>query len=96
MAALGMLLKKLIKEIEGMIDRGDCDGITEDQLEEISILVHQPECVGREDAARMLGVSLNRFYELRDAGIVPMPKKIRGRKEKMYSVYDIKKVKVPE
>jgi len=51
MAALGMLLKKLIKEIEGMIDRGDCDGITEDQLEEISILVHQPECVGREDAA---------------------------------------------
>ena len=96
MAAFTTLLKKLIEEVRQMIDRGDCDDITEDQLEEISILIHQPEYVGRECAAQMLGVSLNRFYELRDQGIIPMPRKCKGHKEKMYSVYELRKVVIPK
>ena len=89
MAALVEILKRLIREIQTMIDRGDCDDISEDQLEEISIIIHEPTYIGREEAANILHVSMNRFYELRDCGKIPMPKKVKGHKEKMYNRYEI-------
>lgn len=72
-----------------MVDDGDCDGITNEELEKISIIIHPPKWVGREDAAKYLGVSLNRFYELRDQGIIKMPRKVRGQKEKLYNTSDL-------
>lgn len=90
MAALKEIIKQLIHEVEQMVDSGECD-LNPDQIEEIALIVHEPKFVGREEAAKFLGVSLNRFYELRDQGIIPMPKKVRGQKEKLYSVYELRK-----
>jgi len=95
MAALKEIIKHLIREVEQMVDNDKCN-LTPDQIEEIALIVHEPEFVGREEAARMLGVSLNRFYELRDQGIIPMPRKVRGQKEKLYSVYELNKVCIPK
>jgi len=90
MAVLKEIIKRLIHEFERMVDNDECD-LTPDQIEEITILIHEPRFVGRDEAARMLGVSMNHFYELRDAGKIPMPRKVRGQKEKLYSVYELKK-----
>jgi len=90
MAALKEIIKQLIREVEQMVDNGECD-LNPDQIEEIALIVHEPRFVGREEAARMLGVSLNKFHELRDQGVIPIPRKVRGQKEKLYSVYELRK-----
>jgi len=95
MAALKEIIRRLIKEVECMVENDECD-LTPDQIEEIALIVHEPHFVGRECAAEFLGVSLNRFYELRDAGIIPMPRKVRGQKEKLYSMYELRKVCIPK
>lgn len=95
MAALKEIIKQLIREVEQMIDNGECD-LSPDQIEEIALIVHEPKFYGREDAAKFLGVSLNKFHELRDHGIIPMPRKVRGQKEKLYNVYELRKVVIPK
>ena len=60
-------------------------------MEKISIIIHKPEALGREAAAKFLGISLNRFHELRDEGIIPCPKKRQGFKEKEYYTRDLEK-----
>jgi len=85
----------LFKALE-MIDSGECDSITDDEIEQISAIIHRPEYLGREAAAKHLHVSLNRFHELRDSGIIPMPKKVVGQKEKLYSVCELKKCVIPK
>ena len=57
------LRKLLIKAIE-MIDSGECEHITPEELEMLSNIVNKPTTMGREDAAKYLGVSLNRLHEL--------------------------------
>ena len=47
--------------------------------------------MGREEAAKFLGVSLNKFHELRDAGLIPEPRKRKGFKEKEYYLSDLTK-----
>lgn len=76
-----------------MIDSGECDHITAEQLAMISEIVHAPQSMGREDAAKYLGVSLNRFHELRDQGVIPPARSRKGFKEKEYFVCDLKKAK---
>lgn len=84
-------IKALLFKALDMIDSGDCDDITNDELDQISAIIHRPENLGREAAAKYLGISLNRFHELRDLGIIPMPIKVKGQKEKLYSVCELKK-----
>lgn len=43
-----------------MIDNGEFVELSEEDLENISIIIHQPITIGREDAAKFLGVSLNK------------------------------------
>lgn len=76
-----------------MVDDGECDHITPEELEQIAAIIHRPQYLGREDAARYLKVSLNRFHELRDSGLIKEPKKVAGQKEKLYSMCDLKKSK---
>lgn len=38
-----------------------------------------------------MGVSLNRFHEFKNMGIVSEPKKIKGHKEKGYYISDLQK-----
>ncbi len=76
-----------------MIDEGECGHITTEEFAIISDIIHAPRSCGREDAAKYLGVSLNRFHELRDQGIIPEPRPRKGFKEKEYFMCDLKKAK---
>ena len=82
----------LVRALE-MIDNGECDGITPEEVEMLSEIIHRPQSMGREDAAKYLGLSLNRFHELRDCGVIPDPRKRRGFKEKEYFKCDLDKAK---
>ena len=86
-------LRLLLKNALDLVDRGECDHISVSELEIIANIVHQPVSVGREDAAKYLGVSLNRFHELRNNGTVKEPKKVKGKKELAYSMVDLKEAK---
>ena len=90
MITLKQLAQKMVKELECLIDNDELD-LNPDQLEEIALIIHEPKFLGREEAAKFLGVSLNKFHELRDQGIVPLPMKTKGQKEKLYSVYELRK-----
>ena len=86
------LLRKLALEVIRMIDEGEFNtDITDSELELISAIIHRPLTVGREEAAKYIGVSLSRFHELKDFGIIAEPRKVRGFKEKAYYVSDLKK-----
>lgn len=84
-------LKELLEKVIEMIDNGEFIELSEKDLENISIIIHNPITVGREEAAKFLGISLNRFHELRDEGIIPEPRKRKGFKEKEYYLSDLKK-----
>ena len=82
-------LKLLLIKALAMIEEGEFDDLTTEQLEDISIIIHKPMTMGREDAAKFLGLSLNRFHELRDKGIIPLPRSVKGQKEKLYYTSDL-------
>ena len=84
-------LKELLQQLIELIDNDEFIEIDDDIIEQLSNLIHRPATMGREDAARFLGISLNRFYELRDAGIIPEPRKRKGFKEKEYFITDLRK-----
>ena len=85
-----ILEKLLIKALE-MCRNGDCDHITPEELEVLSNIVNKPITMGREDAAKHLGISLNRLHELRELGVLKSPRKRRGFKEKEYYLSDLNK-----
>lgn len=84
-------LKTILEEIIVMIDNHEFEDLTIEDLEEISTIIHRPEAMGREEAAKFLGVSLSKFYELRDKGLIPEPRKRKGFKEKAYYTSDLRK-----
>lgn len=84
-------LRNLVVEILKMIDDGEFEDVTNEELELISIIIHRPITMGREDAAKFMGVSLCRFHELKDLGIVAEPRKRKGFKEKEYYLSDLQK-----
>ena len=79
-----------MQEIINQIDEEEFEELTLEELEQISTLIHRPETMGREAAARFLGLSLNRFHELRDLGEIPEPRKRKGFKEKEYYSSDLR------
>lgn len=84
-------LNKIIAIVLKMIENNECEDLTDEELEKISILIHKPITMGREDAAKFMGVSLNKFHELKDYGIIPEPRKVKGFREKAYYLSDLKK-----
>jgi len=84
-------LRNLVVEILKMIDNGEFEDVTNEELELISIIIHRPITMGREDAAKFMGVSLCRFHELKDMGIIAEPRKRKGFKEKEYYLSDLQK-----
>jgi hypothetical protein len=84
-------LNKIVSIVLKMIENNECEDLTNEELEQISILIHRPTTMGREDAAKFMGVSLTRFHELKDYGIIPEPRKVKGFREKSYYVSDLKK-----
>ena len=85
--------KKILEEIIKQINDEDFEELTSNDLEQISAIIHRPETVGREAAAKFLGLSLNKFHELRDAGEIPEPRKRKGFKEKEYYMSDLRECK---
>lgn len=85
------LLRKLVLEVLTMIDNDEFEDLSDRELELISTIIHRPLTMGREDAAKYMGVSLNKFHELKDYGIIAEPRKVKGFKEKAYYVSDLKK-----
>lgn len=53
-----------------MINNNEFEDFSRKDLEDFSIIIHRPKTLGREEAAKFLGVSLNKFHELRDKGII--------------------------
>lgn len=83
-------LKELLQKVIVMIDNDEFE-LNATDLELISCLIHRPMTMGREDAAKYMGVSLNRFHELKDMGIIAEPRKRKGFKEKEYYLCDLQK-----
>lgn len=81
----------LAKKIESMFRNGECDHLTLEKMAEYSASIMPPqEEVTSTEAAKVLGVSLSRFYQLVDAGLITPPRKIRGSKARLYNVDALK------
>ena len=63
MQTLRIALKSILISINKMVDDGDCDNITINELQKIHATICQPKSMGREEAAKFLGVSLNMFHD---------------------------------
>src|ERR1035437_8396580 len=84
-------LSKLVTSVLKMLENNACDDLSDEEVEQISILIHRPTTMGRDDAAKFMHVSLCRFHELRDLGVIQEPRKVRGQKEKLYYTSDLSK-----
>ena len=84
-------LEVLLIEALEMCRKGYCDHITPEELEMLSEVIYKPETVGREEAAKYLGISLNKFHKLKDDGVILEPRKRKGFKEKEYYLSDLHK-----
>ena len=84
-------LELLLLEALDMCRSGKCNYITPNELDILSNIIHKPETMGREEAAKYLGVSLNKFHKLKDSGIILEPRKKRGFKEREYYLSDLNK-----
>jgi len=45
-------LKQLLSQILKMLENNECEDLSDDELEQISILIHRPTTMGREEAAK--------------------------------------------
>ena len=86
MAVLKPLLRKLLDKAKEMLENGECDEISPEELETIASLINKPKCLNLTEACLYLGVSRTRFYELRDSGIIEEPKCRVGSREKTYDI----------
>ena len=84
-------LRSILNKAEAMIENGDCDSCPDDRIATLMDMII-PETMGRESAAKYLGISLNRFHDLVNSGKLTA-KKTAGFKEKSYRLEDLKKVK---
>lgn len=84
-------LEILLLQALELCREGKCDHITEEELAALSEIIHKPETMGREEAARFLGLSLSKFHKYRGLGLIPPPRKRKGFKELEYLVSDLRK-----
>lgn len=81
----------LAKKIEDMFRNGECDHLTLEKMAEYTASIMPPqEEVTSTEAAKVLRISLSRFYQLVDAGFITPPRKIRGSKARLYNVDALK------
>ena len=85
------VLEILLTEALNLCKEGRCKHITSEELSALANIIHKPEAIGREDAAKYLGISLSKFHKLKEIGIILEPKKRKGFKEKEYYLSDLHK-----
>jgi len=84
-------LETLLTQALILCKEGKCDHITEEELNILSGIIHKPDTLCREEAAKYLGISLAKFYKYRELGIILPPKKRKGFKELEYLISDLNK-----
>lgn len=94
MGGLKNMLKILINTVQDMIDNDECNHIKDEDIDLISTLINGPRTMGREAAAKYLGINLNEFHKLRRDGIISKPKTIVGFKELHYYTSDLKRARI--
>ena len=94
MAVLRLILKALLSELINlliaMVDRGDCDKITPETIEQLKDVIHQTNKLSADAARKHLGISRTRFYQLKAN---KLGKKVKGFKELVFDLGDLEKFK---
>ena len=94
MAVLRLILKCLLSELINlliaMVDRGDCDNISPDVIEQIKDVIHPTNKLSADGARKHLGISRTRFYQLKAN---KLGKKVNGFKELVFDLGDLEKFK---
>ena len=73
-----------------MVDRGDCDKITPEQIEQIKDVIHPINKLSADGARKHLGISRTKFYQLKAN---KLGKKVKGFKELVFDLGDLEKFK---
>lgn len=73
-----------------MIEAGECDHITPEELAILSEIIHRPQSASCDEAIRHVGISRTKFYQL---GGHKLGKKKKGFKELVYYLSDLDKFK---
>ena len=89
-AILKALLGELIKLLIQMVDRGDCDKITPETIEQLKDVIHPINKLISDAARKHLGISRTRFYQLKAN---KLGKKVKGFKELVFDLGDLEKFK---
>lgn len=87
------VLLDVCDHVKCLIKDGACDHLSAGELETWMKLNDIDEYLSASRAAKELGVSMNRFYDLRKAGIIPEPVKFKGLPKPVYAKSDIDGVK---
>ena len=94
MAVLRLILKALLSELINlliaMVDRGDCDKITPETIDQLKDVIHQTNKLSADAARKHLGISRTRFYQLKAN---KLGKKVKGFKELVFDLGDLEKFK---
>ena len=94
MAVLRLILKALLSELINlliaMVDRGDCDKITPETIEQLKDVIHPTNKLSADAARKHLGISRTRFYQLKAN---KLGRKIKGFKELVFDLGDLEKFK---
>jgi len=95
MAVLRLILKALLSELINlliaMVDRGDCDKITPETIEQLKDVIHPTNKLSADAARKHLGISRTRFYQLKAN---KLGKKVKGFKELVFDLGDLEKFKL--
>ena len=94
MAVLRLILKALLSELINlliaMVDRGECDNISPDTVEQLKDVIHPTNKLSADAARKHLGISRTRFYQLKAN---KLGKKVKGFKELVFDLGDLEKFK---
>jgi len=73
-----------------MVDRGECDNISPDTVEQLKDVIHPTNKLSADAARKHLGISRTRFYQLKAN---KLGKKVKGFKELVFDLGDLEKFK---
>ena len=73
-----------------MVDRGECDNISPDTVEQLKDVIHPTNKLSADAARKHLGISRTRFYQLKAN---KLGKKVKEFKELVFDLGDLEKFK---
>lgn len=86
-------LMMVCDQVKRMIERGDCNHLSEKEIELLFELSDPNRYMSASQAIVYLDVSRNRFYDLKKAGFIPEPIRMPEIGHPVYSKVEIKRAK---